>query len=163
MFMLKSSLHALAVALVLAPIVAGGAEKSEPRAVYIATVHIDGNANAKGDASHPPESPPKSVLPVGGGISRGEPDQNGAWRMRMFTFVPAEVVAHEGETLRLHFVGVQGPKHRIRIDGQAEIIELTRGEVETVDWTAVKPGRYSFVSLGREPSMSGSILVLSKR
>jgi hypothetical protein len=132
------------------------------RDVFIVTVHVDGNANVKGDASHPAEPFPADALPAGGGLSLTPPTDDGAWRMRTFVFEPRQVVVFQGDPVTLHFVGVQGPSHRIQIDGRSEIIELKRGEVKTVAVPAAAPGVIGFRSLDRLPSMQGSIIVLPR-
>ena len=135
---------------------------SAPNAFYIATVHLDGNANVKGDAAHPPEAYPSAGMPDGGGLLLSEPDADGDWRIRSFAFHPAQIIVHEGEQVTLNFVGVQGPSHEIAIEGQDGIIELKRGEIRSVTLQVAEPGTIHFASLGRQPSMQGQILVLPK-
>lgn len=129
---------------------------------YIATVHIDGKTNIKGDAGHPPEAFPSAVMPDGGGLILTPPNADGTWNMRAFVFAPAEVTARQGDMVTLHFVGVQGPSHQIAIEGQDEVIELKRGEQQDISFEAKEPGIIRFVSLGRQPSMQGRIVVLPK-
>jgi plastocyanin len=135
---------------------------SAPNTFYIATVHLDGNANVKGDAAHPPEAFPSVGMPEGGGLLLSEPDAGGDWRIRSFAFHPAQIIVHQGEQVTLNFVGVQGPSHEIAIEGQDAIIELKRGEIRSVTLQAGEPGTIHFASLGRQPSMQGQILVLPK-
>jgi plastocyanin len=135
---------------------------SAPNAFYIATVHLDGNANIKGDAAHPPEAFPSAGMPDGGGLLLSEPDVDGDWRIRSFAFQPAQIIVHQGEQVTLNFVGVQGPSHQIAIEGQDAIIELKRGEIKSVTLQAGEPGTIHFASLGRQPSMQGQILVLPR-
>ncbi len=59
-------------------------------------------------------------------------------------------------------VGVQGPSHTNSIDGQKEPITLRRGEMKSARFVAEQPGTVRFVSVGREPTMQGSILVLRR-
>jgi hypothetical protein len=135
---------------------------SAPNAFYIATVHLDGNANIKGDAAHPPEAFPSAGMPDGGGLLLSEPDADGDWRIRSFAFHPAQIIVHQGEQVTLNFVGVQGPAHEIAIEGQDDVIELKRGEIRSVTLQASEPGIIHFASLGRQPSMQGQILVLPR-
>ena len=135
---------------------------SAPNAFYIATVHLDGNANIKGDAAHPPEAFPSAGMPDGGGLLLSEPDADGDWRIRSFAFHPAQIIVHQGEQVTLNFVGVQGPSHEIAIEGQDDVVELKRGEIRSVTLQASEPGIIHFASLGRQPSMQGQILVLPK-
>ena len=135
---------------------------SAPNAFYIATVHLDGNANIKGDAAHPPEVFPSAGMPDGGGLLLSEPDADGDWRIRSFAFHPAQIIVHQGEQVTLNFVGVQGPSHDIAIEGRDDVIELKRGEIRSVTLQASGPGIIHFASLGRQPSMQGQILVLPR-
>jgi plastocyanin len=132
------------------------------REVYVTTVHVDGNANTKGDARHPAEPFPSTALPPGGGLSLTAPADDGAWRMRAFVFAPRQVLVTQGTPVTLHFVGVQGPSHRIEVDGNPEIIELKRGQVKTVTVPVEAPGVIGFRSLDRLPSMQGSVVVLPR-
>lgn len=132
------------------------------REVIIATVHLDGNANTRGDAKHPAEPFPTTALPPGGGLSLTAPDADGAWRIRAFVFEPRQVVFVQGDPVTLTFVGVQGPSHRIQVDGVGEVIALNRGEVKSVTIPGDRPGVYGFRSLDRMPSMQGSVVILPR-
>lgn len=163
--MRQSSLHfaiALACASMVLPAAAAGERRTaaaEPRVVHVATVHLDGNAKVDGGAGHPPEAFPAAPLPAGGGLALTAPGEDGAWRVRMFAFVPSEIVVLQGEPLRLVFVGVQGPAHRIQVgDGAPQ--RLQRGTTLAVDVDTSRVGRIDFASLDRAPSMRGSVLVL---
>ncbi len=130
------------------------------RDVFIATVHLDGNANIKGDGMHPTEPFPTDALPPGGGLLLTSPGEDGAWHVRAFVFEPRQVVVFQGAPVTLHFTGIQGPSYRIQVDGHSEIIELKRGEVKTVTLAADTPGVIGFRSLDHLPSMQGSVVVL---
>jgi plastocyanin len=79
----------------------------------------------------------------------------------MFAFEPSQIVAFEGETLRLVFVGVQGPAHRVRV-GDGPILSVRRGETVETRVRAEAVGAIPFVSLDREPSMRGTIMVVPR-
>jgi plastocyanin len=132
------------------------------RHFHIATVHLDGNTGLTATAAHPAEAFPTAAMPAGGGLLLSPPDAAGAWRMRAFLFQPAQLVIREGETVKLSFVGVQGPVHRIQVEGQGEPFTLQRGEVRTITLTADRPGIIAYRSLDRLPSMTGEILVLPR-
>ena len=129
---------------------------------HIATVHLDARTNVNGDASHPPEPFPETVAGSGGGLIVRRPDEQGNWSVRAFVFQPAQLVVKQGDKVVLNFVGVQGPSHTIAIEGRDERISLKRGEMKTVRFVAEQPGTIRFVSVGREPTMQGSILVLRR-
>ena len=63
----------------------------------------------------------------------------------------------------LHFVGVQGSEHQLEVDGHDGIVTLKRGEMKSVTITATKPGIMNYRSLGRQPSMTGQLVVLPKQ
>ena len=90
----------------------------EIREFYIKTVHIDGQTSTKGDADHKPEPFPDTAMPEGKGLVLTKPDEAGNWRIRAFAFEPSQIVVKAGETVRLHFVGVQGMSHSIHLEGK---------------------------------------------
>jgi hypothetical protein len=128
---------------------------------YIATAHIDGNASTQGDASHPPEAIPDTEIPKGGGISLTKGDE-GKWRIRVFKFIPSQIIATVDQDIVIHFVGTQGPTHRIKVDGVDKEIDLKRGEIATIRLHPTKSGTINFRSLDHQPSMSGQIIVIPK-
>jgi hypothetical protein len=137
------------------------AAPSAPTEHYVATVHIDGNASTQGDLNHPAEAIPASELPKGGGISLSQGDQ-GKWRMRVFQFIPSQIISPVGKEVTIHFVGVQGPSHRIKVDGVEEEIQLKRGEIKTVTLHPTEKGVINFRSLDHQPSMSGQIITIAE-
>ena len=141
------------------------ADEKETREFYIKTVHIDGKGSVSGDASHPPEPFPEYGLPDGGGLILKRPDENGRWKVRAFAFVPSQIVVNEGDDVKLHFVGVQGPKHDIHVEG-GEIVDekfvLKRGHVHDVSFQATKPGVIQIECYTHEPAMNGEIVILPK-
>jgi plastocyanin len=82
--------------------------------------------------------------------------------MRAFLFQPAQVTVRQGDEVKLTFIGVQGPVHKIKVEGVAEEIVLKRGEIRSVTVKADKPGAIAFSSVERQPSMRGEIVVLAK-
>ncbi|HSH38883.1 MAG TPA: cupredoxin domain-containing protein, partial [Chthoniobacterales bacterium] len=88
--------------------------------------------------------------------------EQGDWTVRAFIFQPSQLVVKQGDKVTLNFVGVQGPSHTIAIDGHNERITLKRGEIKTVRFVAEQPGTIRFVSVGREPTMQGSVVVLRR-
>ena len=143
-----------------------GGDAARPEAgeqvFHIATVHLDAKTNVKGDATHPAEPFPESAKSSGGGLIVRPPNEQGDWTVRAFVFQPSQVVVQQGDKVTLNFVGVQGPSHTIAIDGQNERISLKRGEMKSLRFVAEQPGTIRFVSVGREPTMQGSILVLRR-
>lgn len=139
-----------------------GTARAESKEFYIATVHLDGNTGTTASADHPAEAFPAAAMPAGGGLILTSPNQDGKWRIRAFTFHPVQVLVRQGDEVKLTFVGVQGPSHKIKVDGVAEEIVVKRGEMRSVTVKADKPGTIAYVSTERQPSMRGEIVVLAK-
>jgi len=127
-------------------------------------VHIDGRANTVGDDMHPPETFPAEAPPAGPGIVLTPPDDTGAWKMRAFMFEPSQIIAREGDHLRLHFVGVQGVHHTVRVMGGGvdARLQLDRGNVKSVDIPVAKPGVINIICDDHQPTMNARVVVLAK-
>jgi plastocyanin len=165
---MKTTPAVLTISLILVSAYAGEYDDKEtkealsaPTEHYVATAHIDGNASTQGDANHPPEAIPDTEPPKGGGISISRGDQ-GKWRMRVFKFIPSQIICTVGEDVTIHFVGAQGPSHRIKVDGVEEEIQLKRGEIKTVTLHPTEKGVINFRSLDHQPSMNGQIIVIGE-
>ena len=138
------------------------AQSGQPaeRVFHIATLHLYAKTNVSGAGDHSAEPLPATAPKSSGGFIVRPPDAKGEWSVRAFVFHPAQVVVRQGDRVALNFMGVQGPSHTIAIDGQRERLSLARGEMKTVRFVAEQPGEIRFVSVGREPTMQGSVLVL---
>lgn len=145
--------------------------QSTNKTFWISTVHLDGTTSLQagvpcGNCSqntppHPAEKFPNATLPAGPGLVLRPPNKVGAWDMRAFTFAPDQIVVNQGDTVTLHFLGVQGPHHVITVDGVGTF-PLDRGHIHTVTFTADKPGTITYWCHVHPPSMVGEILVLPK-
>jgi hypothetical protein len=145
--------------------------QSSNKTFWISTVHFDGATSlqagvACGNCSqntppHPAEKFPNTTLPAGPGLVLRPPNEVGAWDMRAFTFAPDQIVVNQGDTVTLHFLGVQGPHHVITVDG-VETFTLDRGQIHTVSFTPDKPGTIKYWCHIHMPNMVGEILVLPK-
>jgi hypothetical protein len=145
--------------------------QSTNRTFWISTVHLDGTTTIhKGVACgnctqnippHPAETFPNTTLPAGPGLVLRPPNEVGAWDMRAFTFAPDQIVVNQGDTVTLHFLGVQGPHHEITVDGVGTF-PLDRGHIHTVTFTTDKPGTITYSCHIHPPNMVGQILVLPK-
>jgi plastocyanin len=145
--------------------------QSTNKTFWISTVHLDGTtAINKGEACdnctqntppHPAEAFPNTTLPAGPGLVLRPPNKVGAWDMRAFTFAPDQIVVNQGDTVTLHFLGVQGPHHVITVEGVGTF-PLDRGQIHTVSFTADKPGTITYLCHVHVPNMVGEILVLPK-
>ncbi|MFL6404377.1 MAG: hypothetical protein ACJ71M_12960 [Nitrososphaeraceae archaeon] len=145
--------------------------QSTNKTFWISTVHFDGTTAlqagvACGNCSqntppHPAEKFPNNTLPAGPGLVLRPPNKVGAWDMRAFTFAPDQIVVNQGDTVTLHFIGVQGPHHEITVEGVGTF-PLDRGHIHTVSFTADKPGTITYRCHVHPPNMVGEILVLPK-
>jgi hypothetical protein len=124
------------------------------------TLQIDGLASISPERGAAAEPLPTAELPEGGGLVRTRPDREGRWQMRAYAFLPTQIVARAGEVVGLNFVGVQGANYTIAVDGVAEPVALSRGEVRRVEIAAREPGIIRFAALGHLPTMQGQLLVL---
>ena len=145
--------------------------QSTNKIFWISTVHFDGTTTIhKGVACdnctqntppHPAEAFPNTTLPAGPGLVLRPPNKVGAWDMRAFTFAPDQIVVNQGDTVTLHFLGVQGPHHVITVEGVGTF-PLDRGQIHTVSFIADKPGSITYLCHVHVPNMVGQILVLPK-
>lgn len=139
-----------------------GAAATGARSFYIMTMHMDAATGLQASANHPAEAYPSQALPGGGGLILRPPNPQGEWSMRAFIFVPSQIVVRQGDTVTLNFVDIQGPAFRIAVDGQAEPIQIRRGEMRGVTFTAGAEGTIGFRSLDHAPTMTGEVLVLPR-
>jgi plastocyanin len=136
--------------------------RAELREFYVVTVHYDGMTSVKGDANHRPEAFPATPFASTPGMSIKGPEANGDWSARTFVFSPAEMSVHQGDDVRLHFVGIQGGSHTIVVEGAANPVVVKRGTEQTVAFKAEKPGIVNFICTDHPPSMRGQVVVLPK-
>lgn len=154
------------------PITTVNPSKSNEKEFWINTMHLDGNTNLNAGTKcdtcsqntplHPAEKPPlNSTIPTGGGFKVTEPNKVGAWDFRSFAFSPSQIVVNQGDKVTLHFVGVQGAHHFVKIDGIGNL-PLNRGQIQTVFFVVNSPGTITYVCSLHLPNMVGQILVLPK-
>ena len=103
-------------------------------------------------------------MPDGKGLVLTKPDEAGDWAVRAFAFEPSQIVVKAGEFVRLHFIGVQGMSHSIRVEGDGvdEKFTLKREFMHTFDLTPMTPGVIEIECYDHEPSMRGEIVVLAQ-
>jgi plastocyanin len=139
--------------------------QSTNKEFWIKTVHLDGFANLKGIPTGPdpapPEKFPNSTIPAGGGVKLTPPDKTGAWKFRVFTFEPSQIVVNQGDKVTLHFADVQGAHYTIAVDGVGSF-PISRGQIHTVSFTADKVGMINYWSPDHMPSVVGQIVVLHR-
>ena len=146
-------------------VVASNPNQSTNKEFWIKTVHLDGFANLKGIPTGPdpapPEKFPNSTIPAGGGVKLTPPDKTGAWKFRVFTFEPSQIVVNQGDKVTLHFADVQGAHYTIAVDGVGSF-PISRGQIHTVSFTADKVGIINYRSPDHMPSVVGQIVVLPR-
>ena len=139
-------------------VVASNPTQSANKEFWIKTVHLDGFANLKGIPTGPdpapPEKFPNSTIPAGGGVKLTPPDKTGAWKFRVFTFKPSQIVVNQGDKVTLHFADVQGAHYTIAVDGVGSF-PISRGQMHTVSFTADKVGIINYSSPDHMPSVVG--------
>jgi len=145
--------------------IASNPNQSANKEFWIKTVHLDGFANLKGIPTGPdpapPEKFPNSTIPAGGGVKLTPPDKTGAWKFRVFTFEPSQIVVNQGDKVILHFADVQGAHYTIAVDGVGSF-PISRGQIHTVSFTADKVGIINYWSPDHMPSVVGQIVVLPR-
>jgi plastocyanin len=145
--------------------IAASPNQSTNKEFWIKTVHLDGFANLKGIPTGPdpapPEKFPNSTIPAGGGVKLTPPDKTGAWKFRVFTFEPSQIVVNQGDKVTLHFADVQGAHYTIAVDGVGSF-PISRGQIHTVSFTADKVGIINYRSPDHMPSVVGQIVVLPR-
>ena len=145
--------------------IASNPNQSTNKEFWIKTVHLDGFANLKGIPTGadpaPPEKFPNSIIPAGGGVKLTLPDKTGAWKFRVFTFEPSQIVVNQGDKVILHFADVQGAHYTIAVDGVGSF-PISRGQIHTVSFTADKVGIINYWSPDHMPSVVGQIVVLPR-
>lgn len=132
------------------------------REYHIMTVHLDAATGLTASANHPAEAFPTQPLPAGGGLILRAPNAEGNWSMRAFIFVPSQIIVRQGDAVALNFVDIQGPRFRIAVDGTAEPIAISRGQIQRVVVNTSTPGTISFRSLDHAPTMTGEVVVLPR-
>jgi hypothetical protein len=145
--------------------IASNPNQSTNKEFWIKTVHLDGFANLKGIPTGPdpapPEKFPNSTIPAGGGVKLTPPDKTGAWKFRVFTFEPSQIVVNQGDKVTLHFADVQGAHYTIAVDGVGSF-PISRGQIHTVSFTADKVEIINYRSPDHMPSVVGQIVVLPR-
>jgi plastocyanin len=145
--------------------IAASPNQSTNKEFWIKTVHLDGFANLKGIPTGPdpapPEKFPNSTIPAGGGVKLTPPDKTGAWKFRVFTFEPSQIVVNQGDKVTLHFADVQGAHYTIAVDGVGSF-PISRGQIHTVSFPADKVGIINYWSPDHMPSTVGQIVVLPR-
>jgi plastocyanin len=147
---------ALGLAVALAVSTAGTALAAK-RTIVVTAVE------PKGGASVEKEPLPTAPLPEGGGYQLKQPDEKGRWEVSAYVFDPRQILVDEGDEVTLEFVGINGASHPITIAGYDKSLELKRGQVTQVTFTADKAGVFPIVCATHHPSMVAELIVAPRR
>lgn len=148
----------LAVALglgVVLPAVADTAEAAK-RHIVVTAVEPKGGANVE-------KEPFPGPLPEGGGYVLKKPNDEGRWEVAVYVFEPRQIFVDEGDEVTLEFVGINGASHPTTIEAYGKVFELKRGHIQSVTFTADKPGRHSIVCSAHLPTMVSELIVAPKK
>lgn len=116
----------------------------------------------KGSTSAENEPFPEEVLPEGGGYALDEPDEEGIWVVETYTWAPDQLVVHEGDTVNLEIIGINGARHESFIEEYVDEFVVERGKLTSVSFVADKAGVFKIVCTIHPPAMTGELLVLPK-
>lgn len=147
---------ALAVAVGLGAFAAPVTAEPAKRHIVVTAVEPKGGANVE-------KEPFPGPLPEGGGYVLKKPDDTGRWEVAVYVFDPRQIVVDEGDEVTLEFVGINGASHPITIEAYGQTFELKRGHVNTITFTADKPGRHSIVCSAHLPTMVSELIVTPKK
>jgi hypothetical protein len=145
---------ALGAFTLLLPVAGAHAEK---RKIVVTAVE------PKGGVTVDKEPFPTTPLPEGGGYVLKKPDDKGRWEVAVYVFEPRQIFVDEGDEVTLEFVGINGANHPITIEAYGQAFELKRGHVNTVTFTADKPGRHSIICSAHLPTMVSELIVAPKK
>jgi hypothetical protein len=126
------------------------------RHIVVTAVEPKGGANVE-------KEPFPGPLPEGGGYVLKKPDDTGRWEVAVYVFDPRQIIVDEGDEVTLEFVGINGASHPITIEAYGQTFELKRGHVNTVTFTADKPGRHSIICSAHLPTMISELIVNPKK
>lgn len=116
----------------------------------------------KGSTSAESEPFPQEALPDGGGYKLEEPDEEGKWVVETYTWAPDQLVVHEGDTVNLEIIGINGARHESFIEEYVDEFVVERGKLTSVSFVADKAGVFKIVCTIHPPAMTGELLVLPK-
>jgi len=153
------ALVALALPLVVAACGAQGGTglTAADRTVYLAAIE------PKGSTSVDKEPFPAAALPVGGGYGLEEPDADGKWTVETYRWLPGEITVVQGDKVTLEILGINGASHPTTIEGYDISFEVKRGQLNSVTFTADKPGIFRIICSAHQPSMTGQFIVLPSK
>ena len=138
---------------------AGGGTSTMPPTTH--TIYMEA-VEPKGSASVEEEAFPAEALPAGGGYVLEEPDDEGKWVVETYTWSPDQIVVHEGDTVNLEILGVNGKSHDSSIEGHVDSFVVERGKLTSLSFVAGSPGVYKIICSNHPPAMTAELVVLPR-
>lgn len=145
----------LAATLVLSACATSGAPAAAKRTIYMSAVEY------KGSTEVAKEGFPATQVPAGGGYILKAP-VDGKWETSTYRWEPGTIVVYQGDEVELLIWGVNGAEHPGRIEGYDKSFTVKRGQLATVSFTANKAGVFRILCDIHNPSMTGTLVVLSR-
>ena len=135
--------------------------------IFMTAVEIKGATTTETLA--PPSVNPATLSKGYGFKAPGEADKNAPqrWEVASYTFLPGFITVQQGDTVTLTAFVVNGDQHEVAVlapDGQVVVPQATwqRGKEYRISFTAEKVGTYHLSCSTHAPTMTTSILVLSR-
>ena len=143
------------VVLAVSACTTGGARLAAgERTIYMAAIE------PKGSATVDKEPFPAEALPAGGGYALEGPDEEGAWTVETYRWLPGGITVVQGDKVTLEILGVNGAMHASKVEGYDIAFDVKRGQVTTVTFTADKAGVFRIICSTHQPAMTGTLVVL---
>lgn len=91
-----------------------------------------------------------------------DPDEDGIWEVGAYVFLPQNIIVTEGDRVTLEMLGVRGDLHELflEIPGQEQELDVARGHLVQLEFTAPEPGVYELICETHPPTMTMYIHVL---
>lgn len=160
-FVIPAYLIAAAAVLLILSAGCGNDDSEAQSAPQTHTFYMEA-VEPKGSTSVEKEPFPEEALPEGGGYALDEPDEDGNWVVETYTWAPDQLVVHEGDTVNLEIIGINGARHESFIEEYVDEFVVERGKLTSVSFVADKAGVFKIVCTVHPPAMTGELLVLPK-
>jgi plastocyanin len=133
----------------------GEAQPTERR-IFMAAIEPRGSASVEQEAF------PAAELPKGGGYILRSPEGDGRWEVSTYRYTPGSFVVHEGDSVTLEIVGINGREHPSVVEGLNVSFNVKRGQLTEVSFRAERAGIYQIVCQVHRPSMTAQMVVLPR-
>ena len=124
------------------------------RTIYMSLVELKGTTNIS------KEPFPTSALPEGGGYEIKDTNESGDWVVETYAFSPSAIVVHQGDTVNIKMLGINGKLHHVSIENYVDPFDIHRGELNEISFVADKAGTFKISCSVHQPAMEGYLMVL---